>query len=225
MPKVDYKNTFDYFEEINSSPVRESVLDYGCNYGTFLDSSKGRLKQEEYTGIDIDKSALEDGEKMFPNATFIHYDRFNVCYNHTGRKNIWPDIKDKFKFIVSYSVLTHTDKDDMLDTIEWLYSCLINKGKMFITYISKNNSRAKHFFYSKRVNEYNYCDIIDIEDYAYLIDNKITTEKKLGKYFVSFYDELYLKKLLSDYDITFHRNREIKFLNCFQDCFVIEKSK
>jgi len=223
MPKLNYyKNTYDYFSQINNGHIKGLVLDYGCNYGSFLESSDTRFKQEDYTGIDIDKLALEDGKKMFPKANFIHYDRFNICYNQTGAKNIWPNLDIKFNYIVSYSVITHTDKDDMIDTIEWLYSLLLNNGKMFITYLSKHNDIAKKFFYNKRVKEYESCDNIEIDDYVYLINNKITKEKKLGKYFLSFYDDLYLKELLSPYNISLHRNSIFEG-GCIQDCFVIEK--
>lgn len=223
MPKVDYFiNTFDYFNKINGRPINGSVLDYGCNYGTFLDSSQGKFDQKDYIGLDIDQSALEEGIRMFPDATFIHYDKFNLCYNKTGIKNIWPNLGKKFNYIISYSVITHTDKEDMLDTIEWLYNLLDRNGKLLISYLSSDNNVAKRFFYNKRVKEFNQCDSILIKDFGYLVDNVLTKEKQIAKYFLSFYKDQYLEMLLAKYKPFLYRNNLFEE-GCMQDCVVIKK--
>jgi SAM-dependent methyltransferase len=222
MPKINYfLNSYRYFCQLNQGPITGSVLDYGSNYGRFLESSENLFAQNMYTGIDVDLKALQSGRIMFPNAKFIHYDKHNFMYNPTGHKNIWPEINDQFDCIISYSVITHTAKEDMLDAIAWLYTKLKPDKKMFITWLNKENPIALDFFYQKRVKDFGSCDSIQTEDYVYLIDNKTAKEPSNGM-FLSFYKKEYLANLLSDYDFSLKKSPDPSG-GCFQDCIIIKK--
>jgi SAM-dependent methyltransferase len=222
MPKVEYFiNSYKYFCQLNQGPIIGSVLDYGCNYGMFLDSSANSFAETMYTGIDIDLEALQVGQKMFSNAKFIHYNKHNFMYNPKGNKNIWPKINEQFDCIISYSVITHTTKEDMLDAISWLYTKLKLGKKMFITWLDQENKIALDYFYQKRVRDFGSCDNIQTEDYVYLIDNKTSKLPNDGM-FLSFYKKEYLASLLIDYDFTLEKSPNSSG-GCFQDCIIIKK--
>ena len=198
MPIIDYYlNTWEYFTLLNNEKFEGTLLDYGSNYGLFLNSSKGNFIQSNYTGIDVDITAIKEGQKLFPEAKFIHYDRYNVMYNVAGKKDTWPDLDDQFDNIVSYSVLTHTTVDDTLLTIEWLYHRLKPKRKMFLTWLDIENTTALKYFQNKRIKDFGSCDEIQTTDYIYVVDNKITKIPQEGLFLV-FYNQSFLKKLLSN---------------------------
>ena len=197
------------------------MLDYGANYGMFLESSANSFPENMYTGIDVDLEALQSGRKMFPNAKFIHYDKHNFMYNPKGREKIWPDITNEFDYIISYSVITHTTKEDMLDAIAWLYTKLKPGKKMFITWLDQENKMAIDFFYQKRVKDFGSCDKIQTEDYVYLINNKISNVPSNGL-FLTFYKKEYLASLLIDYDFSLEKSPD-PYGGCFQDCIIIKK--
>jgi SAM-dependent methyltransferase len=223
MPKINYfLDSWRYFTFFNKGKLHGTVLDYGSNYGRFLESSNNMFPQENYTGVDVDIEALESGKNQFPNARFIHYDKYNVMYNRSGQKNIWPDLNDQFDNIISYSVLTHTTIDDTLDTIKWLYDRLKPGKKMFLTWLENKNKRAIDFFRSKRIKTFGECDEIQTEDYVYLVDNKATKVSREATFFLTFYQRSYLTSLLKDYN---HEliSSPIIFKDCFQDCLIITK--
>jgi len=222
MPKINYfLDSYKYFCQLNQEPITGSVLDYGCNYGRFLESSRSLFPENMYTGIDVDLQALQAGEIMFPNAKFIHYDKHNFMYNPTGSRSLWPDINEQFDCIISYSVITHTTKEDMLDAIAWLYTKLKSDKKMFITWLDQENKIALAYFYQKRMKDFGSCDRIQTEDYVYLIDNKTSKVPNDGM-FLAFYKKEYLASLLSDYNFSLEQSPD--FTNrCFQDCIIIKK--
>ena len=223
MGKITYKiDTYRYFKYFYPDIDNKCLLDYGSNYGLFLDSSNGLFNQELYTGIDVDKEAIEEGIKLFSKAKFVHYDAYNVIYNPIGIPNHRPIFDHKFDVIISYSVVTHTTLDDFISTIDWLVSLLQDKGKLLITYLNIDHDMTKHVFTSKRIQNYGYCDEITAQDYCYLIDNKLTKEAKEGKYFLLWFKNEYLKSILKDYNYQlFDAPLDIK--NCFQSCIVISK--
>jgi cyclopropane fatty-acyl-phospholipid synthase-like methyltransferase len=223
MSKVDYFiNSYKYFCQLNQGPITGSVLDYGSNYGMFLESSENLFPENMYTGLDLDLEALQFGRKMFPNATFIHYDKHNFMYNPKGREKIWPDIINQFDCIISYSVITHTTKEDMLDTIAWLYTKLKPGRKMFITWLDQENKIALNYFYKKRIRDFGSCDTIQTADYLYLVDNNSTKIPSDGM-FLAFYEKEYLANLLIDYDFSLEKSPDPS-TGCVQDCIIIKKS-
>lgn len=109
------------------------VLDFGCNYGIFLETSEGSFPVENYTGVDICEDAIDMGRKMFPDAKFIHYDGFNPEYN-PGGKDFLPDLDGEYDLILVNSVFTHTSKEEMLSIVDTLYPYLAKGGKMMISW-------------------------------------------------------------------------------------------
>lgn len=222
MPKINYfLNSYDYFTKLNQGPLNGLVLDYGSNYGRFLESSDGQFDQKNYVGIDVDKDALNDGKIMFPNAEFIHYNKHNFWYNPKGQKDIWPEVNKEFEYIISYSVITHTTKEDMVEAITWLYSKLKTGGKMFVSYLDIENKVALDFFSKKRTKDFGSCDKIVTTDYAYLVDNKASKIPSEGM-FLAFYSKSFLIQLLKDFNCKLVKSPD-QFGGCFQDCIIIQK--
>ena len=223
MTKLNYyKDTFTYFKTLHPEIVNGTVLDYGSNYGTFLDSSNGNFLHKNYTGIDVDELALQEGEKLFPDAKFVHYNGFNLAYNPNGIKGCRPLLEnDQYDTIISYSVLTHTTIEDMLETIDWLFNLLKPKGKLLITWLDVDNKTTTYKFYKKRIRSFEYCDIIKTDDYIYLNDNKLSKTAKASIWLLLFFKLNYLSSILSDYN---HKLVPPALADgCIQSCIIIEK--
>lgn len=223
MAKLDYyKDTFKYFKRLHPSITQGSVLDYGSNYGTFLDSSQGQFPEENYTGIDVDKEALDEGLKLFPKAKFIWYDGYNPVYNPNGTEETY-NFEKQYDTIISYSVFTHTSKEDMCNKIEWLYNYLKPGGTMLSTWLDIDSKPSTNFFYKKRIQEYGSCDLIETSDYTYLLDNKCSKTIEFDiKFLLSFYKKDYLQNLLKDYQPLLV-NAFSDIPSCFQSCIIIRK--
>ena len=223
MSKIDYyADTFTYFKRLHPTIINGNVLDYGSNYGMFLDSSNGNFTQEKYTGVDIDNEALLEGKKLFPNARFIHYNGFNHVYNPTGLKDCRPLLENThYDTINSYSVFTHTTVEDMLDTIKWLYLKLKPGGKLLLSWLDVDNAITNKVFYNKRIKDLGHCDIIKTDDYTYLNDNKLSRTAESKKWLLLFFKKDYLSSILSDYNCVLVSPPQS--VGCIQSCIIIEK--
>jgi hypothetical protein len=223
--KIDYqKDTYGYFSGLNSEIVSGKLLDYGCNYGTFLDSSQGQFNSNNYVGVDVDLSALEAGKIQFPDAAFIHSNYYNSMYNPQGEQQR-PLLPGPFQTIISYSVLTHTSIEDFYDTVEWLYSQLISGGRLMITWLDVDDPVTNHFFYNKRRMEFGKCDPIATDSWTYLVDNRLTCELPHDTlYLLLFFKREYLLgQLLNRYQrVALVPSPRTK--NCFQSCLIIERT-
>ena len=215
-----YKDTFTYFKTLHPEIVNGTVLDYGSNYGSFLDSSNGNFLHKNYTGVDVDLVALEEGKTLFPDATFIHYNGFNLVYNPNGIKGSRP-LLENYDTIISYSVLTHTTIDDMLETIDWLFSLLKPNGKLLITWLDVDDKITNYKFYKKRMRDLGYCDVINTDDYIYLNDNKLSKTAEAKQWLLLFFKKEYLSNILKNYKHTLMPAAHS--IGCIQSCIVIEK--
>jgi SAM-dependent methyltransferase len=224
MPKINYhKNTFNYFKTLHPEILNGTVLDYGSNYGTFLDSSNNVFPEKNYTGIDIDETAISEGKKLFPDATFILYNGFNHVYNPQGIYGNRPTlVHNQYDTIISYSVLTHTSVEDMVETIEWLYSKLKPSGKMLLTWLDVDDTITTNFFYNKRIKDMGYCDIIKTNDYAYLNNNELSKIAESKSWLLLFFKKEYLSTMLQSYKHTLVSAPK-NALGCIQSCIIIEK--
>jgi len=187
---------------------QRKVLDFGCNYGIFLDTSNGSFPLENYTGIDICEDAIETGRKMFPSAKFIHYDGHNPEYNPGGIDHR-PVLEEKYDLIIAHSVFTHTSKEEMLALIEWLYSHLAENGKMLISWTAHSKDIETVYgeigllrFFPEHKNM-DYC-------YAFQCDENGKTKTKISQEFPrenvrflwTYYNVDYFQKLLDKYNKT-----------------------
>src|SRR5436305_10442428 len=113
---------------------KAKVLDFGGNWGAALDT--GRINEANYWCLDVSCDAIERGKRMHPRAHWIFYDRYNFCFNPTGiRKLALPLGEEKFDYILSYSVFTHTSKAEMIELVASLRTHLTPDGKFAFTFI------------------------------------------------------------------------------------------
>ena len=221
--KIDYYiDTFNYFKILHPDIIKGSVLDYGSNYGMFLDSSKGNFSQSTYTGIDVDYEAIKSGKNQFPLARFIHYNRYNHVYNPSGTIGEIPQLDESFDTVISYSVFTHASVEDMLEMIAWLYDRTKVGGKLLLSWLDIDNKDTTEFFYNKRKQSLGYCESIITDDYIYLNDNKLSKQIEETTWSLLFFKKDYLSKILFDYNykiVSAPKNVE----GCFQSCIIIYK--
>jgi SAM-dependent methyltransferase len=128
---------FPYFDEILSHPDwrGRKILDFGGNIGTFLASAGDRVNHEDYWCIDINPAVVEQGRLTYPRAHFVHFNRYSSQYNPYGKRNqLIPDCGVKFDIILAFSVFTHVDKREMVESVGALRRMLAPDGVLAFTF-------------------------------------------------------------------------------------------
>ena len=124
----------------------------GGNRGNLLYFSNNEIEQNNYTCIDVNIEAIKQGKKDFPNAIFLHWNKFNPMYNYNGNINEPLPILDlKFDIAFAYSVITHTDWQEFKLYVDYLKQYA---NDVIISFIDIDNNEIKEFFYNKRCNDY-----------------------------------------------------------------------
>ncbi len=98
---------------------RKNILDYGCNVANLLKTSNGKILENNYTGIDVQPTALEIASKEFSNATFIHSNYYHPAFNNKGTLD-FPVVTNKYDIVFCIGVFTHCDIDDIVNHIDFL---------------------------------------------------------------------------------------------------------
>ena len=123
---------FGYFNEILDRPdwKASKILDFGGNVGSFLTSADGAVNHDDYWCLDLNRSVLEIGRREFPDAHFVHYNRYSSQYNPDGVRNLAvPDLGLKFDVIMAFSVFTHTHPSEMIELVGQLREMLAPAGE------------------------------------------------------------------------------------------------
>ena len=112
---------FSYFDQQLDYPnwSDKSVLDFGGNEGNLLWDHNCTIRPENYYCLDVINEALDVGRKRFPQAHWVHYDRYNCSFNPEGIEDLpIPDMGIEFDIILAYSVFTHTTREEMHNLVE-----------------------------------------------------------------------------------------------------------
>ena len=140
-PRTDQTNRFPLFKKTIGSLKNKKILDFGGNQGNLLYFSNGEIEQKNYFCIDVESDAIESGKNEFPNATFLHWNKFSPMYNHDGNINEpLPLLNQKFDVAFSFSVITHTDLQEFKLYIEYLKQYSNN---VIVSFIDINISGLK----------------------------------------------------------------------------------
>ena len=132
------KGQFKYFDlQLGKTNWRQvAVLDFGGNVGNLLDDSEPRIDPERYWCIDVAGYAIDIGRRKHPSAHWIHYDRYNCCFNPRGVPNLkLPNLGRTFDLILAYSVFTHVVPSEMQELIANLSSLMNPGGRLAFTFI------------------------------------------------------------------------------------------
>jgi SAM-dependent methyltransferase len=139
------RTQFPYFDELLGRPVWKGrkILDFGGNVGTFLASAGDRVDHEDYWCIDINPAVVEQGRLTYPRAHFVHFNRYSPQYNPYGRRNQpIPDCGVKFDCILAFSVFTHVDKKEMVESVNALRRMLAPGGVLAFTFFEPRFDRS-----------------------------------------------------------------------------------
>ncbi len=81
---------FHYFDQQLGHPdwTAKAVLDFGGNQGNLLVDSNGRICPQDYYCVDVIREAIDEGRKQFPEAHWVHYNRYNCSFNPEGTVDI-----------------------------------------------------------------------------------------------------------------------------------------
>jgi SAM-dependent methyltransferase len=129
---------FTYFNEQLGFPVwsGKRVLDFGGNEGNLLMDHNCTIDPENYYCVDVLEEALAEGRTRFPQAHWIHYNRYNCSFNPEGIHGLpVPDLGVRFEMILAYSVFTHTTREEMHSLVDELRAYLAPGGILGFTFI------------------------------------------------------------------------------------------
>jgi SAM-dependent methyltransferase len=129
---------FAYFDRQLDFPdwAGQAVLDFGGNKGNLLLNPDCTIRPRDYYCVDVIQEAVEEGRKRFPEAHWIHFNRYNCSFNPEGIDGLpVPDMGIKFNMILAYSVFTHTTREEMNDLVEQLRARLAPGGALAFTFI------------------------------------------------------------------------------------------
>ncbi len=114
----------------------QAVLDFGGNIGGLLRGSDGEIRPEDYYCADVLQEAMTEGRRSFPQAHWIHFNRYNCSFNPEGVKDLpVPDMGIEFGMILAYSVFTHTTREEMNELVGQLQTRLAPGGALAFTFI------------------------------------------------------------------------------------------
>jgi len=115
------------------------ILDIGCGRG-FLGIASSFIVKESgtYTGIDINKKAIEFCQKHYQqkNMDFIYLNHHNPYYND-NKSNLpepWPVKENSKNLVTALSVWTHLDEDQSYFYLNEVNRVLKPGGKAIITF-------------------------------------------------------------------------------------------
>jgi 2-polyprenyl-3-methyl-5-hydroxy-6-metoxy-1,4-benzoquinol methylase len=128
---------FRYFDQQLGQPVwsEKRVLDFGGNCGNLLKDPMATIDEDRYWCIDVSRDGLSRGRETFPKGHWIFYNRHNFQFNPEGIKDLRiPGTREKFDFILAYSVFTHTARAEMIDLVAQLRERLTDRGMLAFTF-------------------------------------------------------------------------------------------
>jgi len=174
------------------------VLDFGGNFRSLRNLLNNNLvNATNYTCVDVNEHSINLGKESNPEATWIHYNRYNPVYNPNGSKNTFPQLNAKYDIIFSYSVFSHTTYEELLVFIEYFKTKLNKGGSMYLSVLIHGNPILQ-WFYKTRIEQYNECDNIltEPDEYLYLVNNKIQKNVPHScKHFLTIYNKQFVSTL------------------------------
>lgn len=136
---------FDYFDELLGDVDWRGlkVLDFGGNVGTFLVGAGQNVDHADYWCIDLNQTVIEQGRRDYPQANFVHYNRYSSQFNPNGVRYLpVPDCGLKFDVILAFSVFTHVHQSEMVELVGQLKKMLSQDGVLAFTFCDPRYDRS-----------------------------------------------------------------------------------
>lgn len=193
---------FPMYKSIVGDTENKVVMDFGGNSGNLLHFSEGQIKEENFVCVDTALNALEFGKAEYPNAEWVHYNRYGWCYNQSGEKDgPFPEISKKIDHIFSYSVFSHTDFTEIVETLRWMKS--LNPEVIAVSVLLTENKLIADWFWRRRVQEYGSCidfrrELKECQSTFSVMDNNLivtatpTLEKIDRRHLITFHNKDWL---------------------------------
>ena len=217
-----YYPIFHYFKGLGINFTDKKILDFGSNRGNLLKSSEGKIQEKNYTGIDVDLTAIELGRSEFPTAQWIHYNRHNPVYNKFGDTSLLPPIVESYDLIIANSVFTHTTLEELIMLVTKLSEHLTTGGSLWFSWCNIDYKPCFKWFENLRLSKFESCDVPQSDTYSYLCDNRVQDKVTLeNNYFVGFFNETFLLEELKDLNPINHK----AYSPWIMDCIEIKKEK
>jgi SAM-dependent methyltransferase len=156
--------------------IGSKILDLGGNNGNLLrDLVQTGYDPADYTCLDVDRHALNQGLTDYPAASWIHYNAQNLVYNKQGIPFLGlPFVDQTFDYVFAYSVHSHTTYEQMLFDLSEIRRVLVPTG---ITITSIVDIHGIGWFLRKRLTDSgrtaSLSEFKNLERYMYLVDNDI----------------------------------------------------
>ena len=209
-PREPEHDRFGFYKYIVKDVEDKTVMDVGGNSGNLLYHSYGEIKEENYTCVDVDKEALDFGEKEYPKSEWIHHNTYNWAYNQNAERYIpiTNTKREKYDHIFSYSLFSHTDFNELVFSLKDLQKF---QPEIMAHSIQLTSDKAiANWYWHRRVQEYGHC--IDFRDYIdgkckttfsvmdnnQIINNTIDLQKWNCRHLITFYNEEWLIQALAD---------------------------
>jgi SAM-dependent methyltransferase len=119
------------------------ILDFGGNIGGLLAGAGNNIDHADYWCIDLNRAAVEEGRDRYPQAHFVHYDRYSSQFNPDGVRHLAvPDCGLRFDIILAFSVFTHAHQIEVTELVRQLESMLAPKGVLAFTFCDARYDRS-----------------------------------------------------------------------------------
>lgn len=143
----DKRGQFAYFDAQLGHPDwrRARVLDFGGNRGNLLADAAGAIEASRYWSVDVSREAIDAGARRFPEAHFVHFDRWHHRYNPGGtRDQPLPLSGERFDLILAYSVFTMIDEVATVELVTALRSRLSDGGVLAFTFVDPHHRQLRN---------------------------------------------------------------------------------
>jgi hypothetical protein len=141
------RGQFAYFDTQLGHPdwSRARVLDFGGNRGSLLEDAAGAIEAPLYWCLDVSRQAIDAGAQRFPDAHFLHFDRWQHRYNPGGTRNLPLLLAgERFDYILAYSVFTMIDEAETLELITALRTRLAANGTLAFTFVDPHHRQLRN---------------------------------------------------------------------------------
>jgi glycosyltransferase involved in cell wall biosynthesis len=115
------------------------VLDFGGNIGNLLRDPACTVDHRKYWSLDVSRDAIDTARRLYPEAHWLFYDRYNFAFNPGGIRDLpLPFNGERFDLILANSVFTHIALKEMLALVDDLLRLLEPGGRLAFSFIDPN---------------------------------------------------------------------------------------